>query len=89
MFSFIDLNNYNFDYNVSIGNSISIIEGKRFDDKYSFTLNNNGYVLYFNGVKSYIKAREIDSEEYKTTGFPYVFVNYFDIDVLKEKISLN
>ena len=87
MFSFIDLNNYEFNYNVSIGDSISLIEGKRFDDKFSFTLNNDGYVLYFIGLKNFIKASETIDGEYKLTGFPYVLVNYFDIDVLKEMIS--
>ena len=87
MFSFIDLNNYNFVYNVSIGNSISYIEGRRFNDKFSFTLNNDGYILYFNGTKNYIKARESEIDDYKLTGFPYVLVNYFDIDVLKNLIN--
>jgi hypothetical protein len=87
MFSNIDLNNYNFRYVVNIKDSVSIIEGKRYNDKYSFTLENNGSFLYFNGTSNYIKARESEDGVYKLTGFPYVLINIFDSNVLKQLIN--
>jgi len=89
MFSFIDMKNYNFNYSVDIGETISLFEGKRYNDKYSFTasLNNDSNVLYFNGTSNYIKAKEDENGEYKLVMFPYVLVNYFDTNVLKEMIN--
>ena len=87
MFSFIDFKNYQFNYDLDIDGSISVISGKRFNDKYSFTMNNNGYVLYFNGTTNYIRAKESLDGEYKVTGFPYMLINIFDIDVIKNLIN--
>ena len=87
MFSFIDLKNYDFIYEININNSNSLVEGKRNNNKYSFTLNSAGSILYFSGVSSYIKARESIDEEYKVVSFPYVLVNYFDTDIVKELIK--
>ena len=87
MFAFIDFKNYQFEYNVDVDGSISLIEGKRFNDKYSFTMNNNGYILYFNGTTNYIRAKESIDGEYKVTGFPYMLINIFDIDTIKNIIS--
>lgn len=87
MFSFIDLDNYNFTYNIDFNNSISLIEGKRFNDKYYFTMTNNGSILYFNGTSNYIKAKETLDGEYKITGFPYVLVNIFNTNIIKDLIN--
>lgn len=87
MFSFIDLNNYNFTFNINMGNSISLIEGKRFNDKYSFTIKNNDELLYFNGTSNYIRAKDSLDGEYKMTGFPYVLVNIFDTNIIKKIIN--
>lgn len=92
MFSDIDLNNYEFKYVVDIKNSVSTIEGKRYNNKYLFTLENNGSILYFSGTTNYIKVRETEDGEYKLNGFPYVLINYFDSSVIKDllnKSSLN
>ena len=87
MFSFLDLNNYTFKYSIKMGDSLSIIEGKRYNDKFSFTLENAGSVLYFSGTMNYIKAKESLDGESKLTGFPYVLVNIFDVRVLKNIIN--
>ena len=86
MFSFIDMNNYIFNYEVNINDSISLIDGQRYNDKYSFKINNDGNILYFNGTSNYIRAKE-ENSDYKLTGFPYVLVNYFDTKLLKNIIS--
>ncbi len=86
-FLFLDMNNYDFIFNINVKDSVSVIEGKRYNDKFSFTLNNNGNILYFNGVSNYIKAKETIDGEYKLTGFPYVLVNIFDTNVIKELIN--
>lgn len=82
IFSFIKMNNYDFSFNIDVKDSISLIEGKRFNDKYTFTLNNNGTILYFNGTSNYIKAKDSIDGEYKLTGFPYVLVNVFDSNII-------
>lgn len=86
MFSFIDLNNYEFKFSVSYSDKESIVEGKRFNNKFDFTLNSDGRTLYFNGNSNYIKAKEKDGD-YKTITFPYVLINYFDSDLLKKIIN--
>ena len=87
MFSNIDTNNYEFKYVIKYNGSISTVEGKRFNDKFSFTMENNGDILYFNGTSNYIKAKETVDGEYKLTGFPYVLVNIFDNNIIKSMIS--
>ena len=86
-FSFIDLNNYNFVFETNISNTVSLIEGKRFNDKYSFELKSNNQVLYFNGTSNYIKAKETPDGESKLMGFPYVLVNIFNNNTLKNIIN--
>ena len=85
-FSYIKLNNYSFIFDIKIVDTLSLIEGKRYNDKYSFTVSNNGDVLYFNGTKNYIRAKEEDGE-YKLTGFPYILVDYFNNDLLISMID--
>ena len=87
MFSFIDLNNYDFVFNINIKDSNSIITGKRYNSKYDFELKNNDYILYFNGTSNYIKAKESIDGESKLTGFPYALINIFDTNVLKSLIA--
>ena len=87
MFSDIDTNNYEFKYVVDIKDSVSTIVGKRYDDKFSFTLENSGSIIYFNGTSNYIKAKESEDGEYKLNGFPFVLVNYFDSNIIKKMIN--
>ena len=83
MFSFIDLNNYEFKYTVSYNDTGTVIEGKKYNNKYDFSLSSDGSILHFNGSNSYIKAK-IDDEDYKLVSFPYVLVNYFDNKVIED-----
>ena len=87
MFSFIDLNNYDFKYIINMDTTNTSIVGKRYNDKYEFSLDSNGSVLFFNGTTNYIRARETIDGEYKITGFPYVLVNIFDNNVVKKIIN--
>lgn len=87
MFSFIDMNNYDFSYYIDIDNSISMIDGKRYKDKYSFVLVNSGDKLLFNGTSSYMKAKEENEDSYKLIGFPYILVNYFNNSIIKNFIN--
>lgn len=86
MFSFIDLKNYVFIYEVDIDSVKRIIDGKRFNNKYSFTMKENDKSLYFIGTSNYIRAKESLDGELKLTGLPYVLINYFDTDILKDLI---
>lgn len=87
MFSFIDMNNYEFSYTIDVDNSISLIEGKRYKDKYSFILTSSSDKLYFNGTTSYMKAKDEFEGIYKYTGFPYILINYFNNSIIKEFIN--
>ena len=87
MFSFIDLNNYNFKYVISYNDVESVIEGKRYNNKFDFSLNSNNEEIYFNGVNNYLKVKTEKNGSYKITTFPYVLVNFFDNKKIKEIIN--
>lgn len=87
MFSFIDLNNYNFKFIISYNDVESVLEGKRYDNKYDFTLSNNNEVIFFNGTSNYMKVKTEENESYKLATLPFVLLNFFDNDKIKEIIT--
>lgn len=87
MFSFIDSNNYEFKYTVSYNGVESVIIGKKYNNKYDFSLTNNDEIIFFNGTSNYIKVKTGENENYKSATFPYVLVNFFDSNILKEIIN--
>ena len=87
MFSFIDMNNYDFNFDIKINDSYSVITGKRYNNNYSFELKNNEDILYFSGTSNNIRAKNSVDGEFKDTGFPYLLINYFDTKVLKKLIN--
>lgn len=86
-FSFIDQNNYEFKFVAKYNKETSVIEGKRYNNKYQFTLTSNGNVYHFLGSQNYIKGRESEKDDYISTGFPYVYLNFFDNSLLKEIVD--
>lgn len=90
-FLFLDQNNYNFkftiEYKYNGTTSSQIIEGKRFDNKYDFTLQYNGDVMYFLGTEDNIKAKENEQSNFIEAQFPYVYLNFFDNKLLKNIVK--
>ena len=81
-FSNIISNNYNFDFNL-IYNGVSYKStGKRYNEKYSYTLTNKEDKRLFLGTSHIMKSKLNDEKEYKETPFLYAYINYFDNDVL-------
>ena len=83
-FSFIDQNNYNFTFTIDYQNQKFIIKGKRYDNKYSFTYSNLVDTIEFLGTDSNIRMKGEDG--YTSVIFPYVYVNFFDNNELKNII---
>lgn len=83
-FSFIDQNNYNFTFTIDYQNQKFIIKGKRYDNKYSFTYSNLVDTIEFLGTDSNIRMKGEDG--YTPVIFPYVYVNFFDNNELKNII---
>ena len=84
MFSFIDQNNYNFKFTINYQEQEFIINGKRFNEKFEFTYTNGNEELYFLGSKDNLKLKRED--DYSSVVFPYVYVNFFDNNELKNII---
>ncbi len=78
-FSFLRLNNYQFDFNVKAGKDINIA-GNRFDNKYNMKVTINNESFDYQARNNMVKVKA--EGEWQTTDFPYVVLNYFDNDLL-------
>ena len=89
LFSYIDLNNYEFDYILYYNDDIFYATGKRYDRKYMFDLSNGDNVLSYIASGELVKAKDKNNAEegYTTTDFPYYYLNYFDNTVLKSVLE--
>jgi len=86
MFSFIDLNNYNFKYTITYNNVESIMEGKRYNKKLDFSLSSNNEIIYFNGTSNYIKVKTDEDGDYRLATLPFALINFFDNNIIKDLI---
>ena len=86
IFSYINMNNYNFEYTLYYNDDKYISSGKRYDRKYDFDLTNGKQTMHYLVSGPIVKAKnkeDIDAS-YMTTNLPYSYINYFDNDTLKE-----
>lgn len=86
MFSLIDQNNYEFRIISTYNDIESIIEGKKFEDKYSFSLSNLDSLSFFIGTESNLMGKPSEEDSYIKVDFPYAYLNYFNNEVLKDII---
>ena len=83
-FSFLSMNNYEFEYILNINDYEYITTGKRFNDKLLFTVSNKDekkeYFVSGNTVKV------MEDEMYVNSVLPFYYINYFDNDVIQNII---
>lgn len=84
-FKLILSKNYNFNYILKYNDNIIDFTGKRFNNKYDFTMKRNGEISHFLGTEGLIRV----NKENTVNVLPYYFINYFDIDLLKSIINLS
>ena len=78
-FSFLRLNNYQLDFNVTAGKNVKIV-GNRFDYKYDLKVSVDNESFEYQARNNMVKVKV--ENEWQTTDFPYVLLNYFDNDLL-------
>ncbi len=81
LFSYIDLNNYNFEFKIYYNDNIYISSGKRFNRKYDFSLTDGNNIVNYLASGELVKIKQEDS--YINSILPYFYINHFDNDVLK------
>ncbi len=84
LFSFIDQNNYNFDFVLNYNNDEYITKGKRYNNKFEFSYSNKEQSISFIGTETNLKMKKDDS--YINIVFPYTYFNYFDNNLIKKII---
>lgn len=83
LFSLIDENNYEFDYQLNYDNELYEAVGKRYNNKYSYTFSKEGETpIEFLGTTNNIKAKVYNSIE--NAGLTYRYLNYFDNNIIKQ-----
>lgn len=90
LFSYINKNNYNFEFTIYRNSEVYKITGKRFNDKYDFDLSNGENIINYldNGKKVMAKNFSLDESEYQNAALPYFKINYFDNYVLMDIASM-
>ena len=90
LFSYINKNNYNFEFTIYRNSEVYKITGKRFNDKYDFDLSNGGSIINYldNGKKVMAKNFSLEESEYQNAELPYFKINYFDNSVLMDIASM-
>ena len=83
-FSFLSMNNYEFEYILHLNGEEYILLGKRFNDKLSFTVSNKDEKKEYLVSGNTVKMKE--NEMYVNTKLPYYYINYFDNDVIQNII---
>lgn len=84
-FSYIDSNNYNFNFLINYNNQEVSSVGKRFDNKFMFDVINDDNVANFIATGNLAKIKK--DEEYSTTDYPYVLFNYYNNSVIENILS--
>ena len=85
LFSYIDMNNYNFEFKISYNNNVYISSGKRSDRKYDFTLTDGNNIVHYLVSGKLVKIKQENS--YENSILPYFYINHFDNEVLKSILS--
>lgn len=89
MFSYIDMNNYKFNYILYYNDDVYNIDGIRYDNKYSFELTNGANTLSYIASGETVKAKDKNDLEasFFITNFPYYYLNYFNNNILKNLLT--
>ena len=61
LFSYIDMNNYNFEFKISYNNNVYISSGKRSDRKYDFTLTDGNNIVHYLVSGKLVKIKQENS----------------------------
>lgn len=85
-FSYLFLENYNFDFLVTINDNDYQVIGKRFNDKYEFELIDEKSIKYI-GTYDDIYKKEEDEEKYTKASLPIPILNIFDNYLIKEIVD--
>ena len=85
-FSYLLLENYNFNFLVTINDNNYQIVGKRFNDKYEFELIDEKIIKYI-GTYNDLYKKEEDNEEYVKSFLPVPMLNIFDNNLIKEIVN--
>lgn len=90
LFSYINKNNYNFEFTIYRNSEVYKITGKRFNNKYDFDLSNGENIINYldNGKKVMAKNFSLEESEYQNAELPYFKINYFDNSVLMDIASM-
>lgn len=90
LFSYINKNNYNFEFTIYRNSEVYKITGKRFNSKYDFDLSNGENTINYltNGKKVMAKNFSSEEDEYQNAELPYFKINYFDNSVLMDIASI-
>lgn len=88
-FSYILMNNYDFEFTLYYNDTTYIANGKRYDRKYDFEFGNEESTLKYLVSGNIVKAKIVSSEEteYNSIPLPYFYINYFDGNKVKTIIE--
>ncbi|MBO5375235.1 MAG: hypothetical protein J6A52_00090 [Bacilli bacterium] len=86
-FSYIYLNNYNFEYSLLSDEQEFIAFGKRYENKHDFNFTNQIDTIHYlsNGKK--VMALEPDKEYYVLTNLPFYYINYFESEKINKILN--
>ena len=76
--SYVENNNYHFEYIITKDNTKYVYVGDRYDDKEIFTFNNKEY--YFDGNKYYVDDKEVVN--------PYLYSKFIDFNNTKSLLEM-
>ena len=85
LFSYIDLNNYNFEFKIYYNDNIYVSSGKRFNRKYDFNLTDGSSTVNYLVSGELVKIKQ--NESYTVSMLPYFYINHFDNEILKEILA--
>lgn len=86
-FSYIELNNYNFEYLLTSDEYQFVASGKRYNEKYDFNFTNQIDTMHYLSDGKKVMALEPNAEYYVITNFPYYYINYFDTEIIKQILN--
>lgn len=77
-FSYIYLNNYNFEFSLLSDNQEFIATGKRYEDKFDFNFTNQIDTIHYLSNGNKVMALEPNKDYYVLTNLPIYYINYFE-----------
>lgn len=88
-FSYILMNNYDFEFTLYYNDTVYVSNGKRYERKYDFVFGNEESTLKYLVSGNIVKAKIVSDEEteYSNIILPYFYINYFDGNKVKTIIE--